>query len=51
MTLVSYANNIGSDVEFILMRRRRVCITNNKDPRIDPWRTLYFIIAQPEKIF
>jgi len=51
MTLVSSANNISSDTEFILRRRSFIYIVNNKGPRIDPWGTLCFIIPQPVKKF
>jgi len=39
--LVSSANNISSDTEFILRGRSFIYIMNNKGPRIDPWGTLY----------
>ena len=35
--LVSSANNIDFDIEFILRRRSFVYIMNNKSHRIDPW--------------
>jgi ribosomal protein L36 len=50
MTLVSSANNICSDTEFIL-RRSFVCVMNNRDPRIDPRGIPCFSVPQSEKIF
>jgi hypothetical protein len=38
MTLVSSANNKGSDAEFIL--RSFIYMMDNRGPRIDPWGTL-----------
>jgi hypothetical protein len=35
MTLVSAANNTGSDTEFILMKRSFIHIMSNRGPRID----------------
>jgi hypothetical protein len=37
MMLVSSANNVDSDTEFILRGRPLINITNKRDPRIDPW--------------
>ena len=34
MTLVSSANKIGSDAEFILRRRKFICIINNRSKKI-----------------
>jgi len=42
MILVSSANNIGSDIEFILRRRLFIYIMNNRGPRIDPWGNSMF---------
>jgi hypothetical protein len=36
MTLVSLANNIGSDTEFIFRGRSFTYIMKNKGPRIEP---------------
>jgi len=36
MTLVSLANYIGSDIEFILSRRSVIHTMNNTGPRIAP---------------
>jgi hypothetical protein len=41
-TLVSSANNIGYDTEFILRGRLFICIMNKTGPRIDLWRTPIF---------
>jgi len=49
MTLVSSANNIGSDTEFILRGRSFIYIMNNRDPRITPWGTPCFSLPQSEK--
>jgi hypothetical protein len=49
MALVSSANNISSDTEFILRGRSFICIMNNKGPRTDPWGTLCFIVPQSGK--
>jgi len=38
-TLVLSFNNIGSDIEFILMSRSFVYSMNNRGPEIDPWGT------------
>ena len=51
MTLVSSANNNGSDREFILRGRSFIYIMNNRSPRIDPWGTPYFKVPQSEKKF
>jgi hypothetical protein len=37
MTLVTSANNIGSDTEFIPRERSFMYIMYNRGPRIDPW--------------
>jgi hypothetical protein len=37
MTIVSSANSISSDTEFIPKVRSFIYIMNNKGPRIDPW--------------
>jgi len=50
MTLVSSANNIGSDTEFILMGRSFIYIMNNGDPTIDTWGAPFFKLPQSEKI-
>jgi len=39
MTLVSPANNINSDTEFIHSGKSFIGIMKNKDPRIDFWGT------------
>jgi len=51
MTLVSSANNAGSDIEFILRGRSFIHIMNNTGPRIHPWGTPYFNVPQSEKKF
>jgi hypothetical protein len=52
MMLVLSANNISSDIEFILRGRSFIYIMNNKVPRIDPWGTLCMFQCTPirEKI-
>ena len=42
MTLVSSANSIGSDTEFVLRGRSFIYIMNNRGPRIDLWGTPCF---------
>ena len=49
MTLLSSANNIGSDTEFILRGRSFMYTMNNRGPRIDPWRKPNFNIPQSQK--
>ena len=49
MKLVLSANNIGSDIEFVLRGRSFICIMNNGDPRIDPSGTQCFSVHQSEK--
>jgi len=51
MTLVSSANNIGSDTELILGGRSVIHIMNNSGPGIDPWETPCFNVIQTEKKF
>jgi hypothetical protein len=51
MTLVSSANNIGLDIEFIPRGRPFLYIMNNRGPRIDPWGTPCFSVPQSEKKF
>jgi hypothetical protein len=51
MTIVSSANNIGSDAEFILIGRSFICIMKNGGPRIYPWGTPCFSLPQSEKKF
>jgi hypothetical protein len=53
MTLVSSANNIGSDIEFILRGRSfiYIYIINNRGHRIDPWGTPCFKVPQSETTF
>jgi hypothetical protein len=51
MTLVSSANNIGSDTEFILMGRSVIHIMTNSGPGTDPWGTPCFNVTQSEKTF
>jgi hypothetical protein len=41
LTLVSSANNIGSDTECIVRGRSFMYVTNSSGPRIDCWVTLY----------
>jgi len=48
MTLVSSANNIHSDAEF-LRGRPFIHIMNNRDPGIDPWGTPCFSMPHSEK--
>jgi len=49
ITLVLSFNNIGSDIEFILMGRSFIYIMDNRGPGIDPWGTSCFIVPQYEK--
>jgi hypothetical protein len=49
MILVSSANNIGSDIEFILRGRSFIYIRKNKDPRTDSWGNPCFNVPQSEK--
>jgi len=49
MILVSSANTIGSDREFILRRRSFTNIMNNRGHRIGPWGIPYFNVPQSEK--
>ena len=51
MTLVSLANIIGYDTEFILRGKLFIHIMNNRGPRIDPWGTQRFNVTQLEKKF
>jgi hypothetical protein len=51
MTLVSSANKIVSDTEFILRGRSFVYIMNNRGHRIDPRGTRCVIVPQSEKKF
>ena len=51
MTLVSWANNIRSDTEFILRGRSFTYIMNNIGSRTDPWGNSCFILPQSEKKF
>jgi hypothetical protein len=51
MALMSSANNIGSDIEFILRGRSFIYIMNNKDPRIDPWGASCFNVPKSEQTF
>ena len=44
MTLVSLANNNGSDTEFILRGRSLIYIMNIRGPRIGPWGTPCFSV-------
>ena len=48
MTLVSSANNMGFDMEFIIRGQAFICIMN-RGPKIDPWETSCFSVPQPEK--
>jgi hypothetical protein len=50
MTLISLANNIGYDIEFIPRGRPNIYM-NNRGPRIDPWGTPCFTVLQSEKTF
>ena len=51
MTIVSSANNIGSDTQFILKGSSftGICILNKRSPRIDPWGTPTFSVSQSQK--
>jgi hypothetical protein len=49
MILMSSANNIGSDTEFILMGRSFIHIMHNTGPRIDALGNPYFNVPQLEK--
>jgi hypothetical protein len=49
ITLVSSANNIGSEGEFILKGTSFLYTKNNTGPRIEPWRTPSFTIRQSEE--
>lgn len=46
MTLVSSANNVGSDTEFTLRGRSFIYIMNDRGCRIDCWGTPCFNIPQ-----
>ena len=46
LILVSWANNIGSDTEFILRESSFIYIMNSRGPRIDPWGTPCFSVPQ-----
>ena len=48
-TLVSLANNTGSETEFTLMGRSFIYIMNKGGPEIDPWETPFFKVPQSEK--
>jgi hypothetical protein len=50
MTVVSTANNIGSDTEFILRVRSFTDTMNNRGPRTDPWKTPRFSVPQSDKM-
>ena len=45
MTLVTSANNIGSDIEFILRERSFINIMYNRGPGIDPWGNPCFTVS------
>jgi hypothetical protein len=49
MSLVSLANNILSDIEFILRGRSFIYIMNSRGPRIDPCGSKCFNVPQAEK--
>jgi hypothetical protein len=49
MTLVSSANNICSDIEFLHRGCSLTYIMNNRVPRIDPWGTPYLNVPQSER--
>jgi len=51
MTLLSPANNVYSDIEFILRGRSFIYIMKNRGTRIDPWGTPCFNVPQEEKTF
>jgi hypothetical protein len=51
MTLVSSANNIGSDTEFIFMRGPFTYIMSTTDPRINPWGTPVSMYPSQRKKF
>jgi hypothetical protein len=48
VTLVSSANNIVFNTEFIFRGRSFIYVLNNTGPRIDPWGTPCFNIPQTE---
>jgi len=50
MKPVSSTNIMGSDKEFILKGRKFFYIMNSKGPKIDPWGTSCFNVAQSERI-
>jgi len=49
--LVSLANNVASDTEFILGVRSFIFIMNNSRPRTDPWGFPSFIVPQSQNIW
>jgi hypothetical protein len=46
--LVSSANNIGYDTEFILRKKSFIHTMDNRGPRIDPWGTPCFNVPKSE---
>jgi len=46
MTLVSSANNITSDIAFILLAVSLMYIMNNRGPRMDRWGTACLCVPQ-----
>jgi hypothetical protein len=51
LEIMRSGNNIGSNITFILRGRLFMYVINNRDPRIDPWRTPCFTVHQAEKKF
>jgi len=49
MTPVASANNIGSDIEFILRESSFIYTTNIRGTRIDPWGIPCFSVPFLEK--
>jgi hypothetical protein len=49
MIIVSSANSIDSDIEFLLRGRSFIYVMNNRGPRIDPYGTPCFSVPQSEK--
>lgn len=49
VTLVSSANDIVTEKEFILRRRSFMHIKNSKGPRIERWGTPCFTVPQSKK--
>jgi hypothetical protein len=51
MTLLSSANNINSDTEFILRGRSFINVMNIRGPELIYWGTPYFSVPQLQKKF